>query len=158
MTEENKFILRQELCERLPYGLKCKIWYRIQDDSFLENEAALTPLWLAGSWKHIEDVTPYLRPMSSMTEEEKKELLTLLVGKDAVVHFQVENNGITNTDEKIQLGDNWKYHWLNFSNENISLYLDWLRTRHFDYRGLIGKGIALEAPEGMYECITAKTE
>lgn len=28
---------------------------------------------------------------------------------------------------------------------------DWLNTHHFDYRGLIGKGLAIEAPEGMYE-------
>ena len=28
--------------------------------------------------------------------------------------------------------------------------LDWLNTHHFDYRGLIGKGLAIEAPEGMY--------
>ena len=28
--------------------------------------------------------------------------------------------------------------------------IDWLNENHFDYRGLIGKGIALEAPDGMY--------
>lgn len=27
---------------------------------------------------------------------------------------------------------------------------DWLNAHHFDYRGLIEKGLALEAPEGMY--------
>jgi hypothetical protein len=30
-------------------------------------------------------------------------------------------------------------------------YVDWLNAHHFDYRGLIEKGLALEAPEGMYE-------
>ena len=29
-------------------------------------------------------------------------------------------------------------------------YIDWLNAHHFDYRGLIEKGLALEAPEGMY--------
>ena len=29
--------------------------------------------------------------------------------------------------------------------------IDWLNSRHFDYRGLIEKGLALEAPKGMYE-------
>jgi len=29
--------------------------------------------------------------------------------------------------------------------------VDWLNAHHFDYRGLIEKGLALEAPEGMYE-------
>jgi hypothetical protein len=29
--------------------------------------------------------------------------------------------------------------------------MDWLNVHHFDYRGLIEKGLALEAPEGMYK-------
>lgn len=31
------------------------------------------------------------------------------------------------------------------------LSTDWLNAHHFDYRGLIEKGLALEAPEGMYK-------
>ena len=27
---------------------------------------------------------------------------------------------------------------------------DWLNAHHFDYRNLIEKGLAIEAPEGMY--------
>ena len=30
-------------------------------------------------------------------------------------------------------------------------YIDWLNAHHFDFRGLIEKGLALEAPEGMYK-------
>lgn len=29
--------------------------------------------------------------------------------------------------------------------------VDWLNAHHFDYRGLIEKGLALEAPTGMYD-------
>lgn len=29
--------------------------------------------------------------------------------------------------------------------------IDWLLARHFDFRGLIEKGLALEAPEDMYK-------
>jgi len=29
--------------------------------------------------------------------------------------------------------------------------VDWLNAHHFDYRGLIEKGLAIEAPEGMYK-------
>ena len=29
--------------------------------------------------------------------------------------------------------------------------IDWFNKRHFDYRHLIEKGLALEAPEGMYK-------
>lgn len=98
----------------------------------------------------VKFIKPYLRPLSSMTEEEKEELLTLLVGKDAIDCFQIENNQITNTDEHIQFGPNWEYHWINFSNENISLYVGWANKHHFDYRGLIPMGLALVAPEGIY--------
>ena len=34
--------------------------------------------------------------------------------------------------------------------QQIALF-DWLNAHHFDYRGLIPTGLALEAPEGMYK-------
>ena len=41
-----------------------------------------------------------------------------------------------------------------FSNEigdiNTLESYDWLNKHHFDYRGLIEKGLALKAPKGMY--------
>lgn len=39
--------------------------------------------------------------------------------------------------------------WFNEIVSSIEI-LDWLLAYHFDYRGLIKKGLALEAPEGMY--------
>lgn len=38
-----------------------------------------------------------------------------------------------------------------FSLDGCHLSVDWLNAHHFDYRGLITKGLALEAPEGMYK-------
>ena len=35
--------------------------------------------------------------------------------------------------------------------DEVALHMEWLNEHHFDYRGLIGRGLALEAPEGMYE-------
>ena len=67
----------------------------------------------------IVDIKPYLRPMSSMTEEEKNE------------HF-----GRTMTIDIV---------------ETSQQVIDWLLKHHFDYRGLIPMGLALEAPEGMYK-------
>ena len=71
---------------------------------------------------YVENIKPYLRPMSSMTEDEKKEFSLLGVG----IHL--------------------------FKGPLIPSYdtLDWLNAHHFDYRGLIEKGLALEALEGMY--------
>ena len=71
-----------------------------------------------------EIVRPYLRPMSSMTEEERIESL----------EFAWEDD----------------YGRLASYNENIPKYIDWLNAHHFDYRGLIEKGLAIEAPNGMY--------
>ena len=68
---------------------------------------------------------PYLRPMSSMTEEEKIESL----------NFAWEDD----------------YGRLACYDGNVSEYIDWLNAHHFDYRGLIEKGLAIEAPEGMYD-------
>ena len=70
----------------------------------------------------VEKIKPYLRPMSSMTEEEKKEYIVLddLVTVDGVLVSSCST-------------------------------FDWLNAHHFDYRGLIKKGFALEAPEGMYK-------
>lgn len=43
-------------------------------------------------------------------------------------------------------------------NEHITIYddVDWMLAHYFDFRGLISKGLALEAPEGMYKIKTAK--
>jgi hypothetical protein len=68
---------------------------------------------------------PYLRPMSSMTEEERLKYCET-------------------TD--------WRYvdddHYEHF--ETLETF-DWLLANHFDFRGLIPMGLALEAPEDIYK-------
>lgn len=88
-----------------------------------------------GNWYPIEEageilIKPYLRPMSSMTDEERDEY----EGTFASV-YDVNDYG--------EDADSW--------HEEFSIdSLDYLNAHHFDYRGLIEKGLALEAPEGMY--------
>ena len=78
----------------------------------------------------IEEIKPYLRPMSSMTDEEKE-------------HLQSLHNIIT--DENY--GDGYSpAAW-----DAISEFNDYCNVHHLDNRGLIGKGLALEAPEQMYD-------
>lgn len=153
MTKEERELLFKDLCARLPYKVKVYGNYRYSNGDEIVDDKKIKAIDLSSLDWFVNgiDIKPYLRPLSSMTEEEKKELLTLLVGEDSISHFKVENDGIANTDENIQFGHSWQYHWLNFSNENMSLYADWLNSHHFDYRGLIGKGLALEAPEWMYK-------
>ena len=71
----------------------------------------------------LEDVRPYLRPMSSMTEEEEKKYLTF---------FTTDGRGFPTDD---------------VDKHKIDEYLDWLNSHYFDYRGLIEKGLAVELPE-----------
>lgn len=124
MTQEEKQLLIKDLCARLPYGVEIHITSDECDDGFRDGEFDNTL-----RYHHLEafvcdriEVRPYLRPMSSMTEEEENELTSIAV-----------------------LGG------YNTSVFNSFVVVDWLNAHHFDYRGLIEKGLALEAPEGMYK-------
>ena len=132
MTQEDKNLLLIDLCARLPYGVK--VWYKYYPTNITkqfatsirlaDNKIALsTKLNKEGDWHPIEEaneflIKPYLRPMSSMTDEELDE------------YEELEWSG-------------------DFENLSLPL-LDWLNKNMFDYRGLIPMGLALEAPEGMY--------
>ena len=134
MTEENKQLLLKDLCARLPYGVICHTekgaghLCSINQTIFgTEYGININPLkrdyFCDGDIETDEQaIKPYLRPMSSMTEEEENELTSIAV-----------------------LGG------YNDSVFNSFVVVDWLNAHHFDYRGLIEKGLALEALEGMYE-------
>jgi hypothetical protein len=79
----------------------------------------------------VEFIKSYLRPMLSMTEEEKREF----------VQFHCVTLCPIIIDEMLTLN-------------NESNMFDWLNEHHFDYRNLIKKGLALVAPEGMYKTKT----
>ncbi len=140
MTQEEKELLLKDLCTRLPYSAKVNHFGVIKE-----------LLWVIPSSENvmvgydindyedsvIEDIKPYLRPMSSMTEEEKKELKELC--KEDLSEFaEFICNGHGLSRDGIYMFDKLRE-------------LDFLNSHHFDYRGLIEKGLALEAPEGMYK-------
>ena len=130
MDNLDKAILLQDLSARLPYGVKGIITYNGGEDIFTL-EGIFNILFLSDTEScKIEDFKPYLRSMSSMTEEECIELGNI-------------EATIENISEVIP---NAPYYIEVVSSKQI----DWLNAHHFDYRGLIEKGLALEAPEGMY--------
>lgn len=114
MTQEEKQLLLKDLCTRLPYGVMCNHYNRTEIIANISDKGFYQPMSRDG-WHNIEEIKPYLRPLSSMTDEEKNELLQLMG---------------CGTDIK-----------------RVDFYI----SHHFDYRGLIEKGLALEAPEGMYD-------
>lgn len=87
MTQENKELLLKDLSARLMYGVMCQV----DDGAAGLNDGKLVEIDISkelvrfdddGYWDvYIDDVKPYLRPMSSMTEEEKEDLLITLLGK-----------------------------------------------------------------------------
>lgn len=126
MTQEEKQLLLKDLCARLPYGVMCRLSAKGANISITEK------LELGGLEHFIYgtmDVKPYLRPMSSMTEEEKEEV-------------------------RRRFCDEWEESimelYYSIEIRDVDCFIDWLNEHHFDYRGLIEKGLALEAPEGMY--------
>lgn len=132
MEQKLKDLLVKDLCARLPYGVKCNI-------NFNQKDGTLTTELLQGVMTDSVSVKPYLRSFSTMTEEEKEELLAIVKEESSDIVEQLKNN-----DCGIKEG---KYHFNSYKE------LDWILAHHFDYRGLIPMGLALEAPADMYELI-----
>lgn len=131
MTQEEKQLLLKDLCARLPHKVKIKCdGYPngVVVTGIIGEQVFHTPYFIGGEIiidKHtIDTVRPYLRPMSSMTEEEFKEYHSMLI--------DVDNSGLMNQGL-------------------ITKIVDWLDSKMFDHRNLIPKGLALEAPNDMYK-------
>ncbi len=157
MTKEDKELLIKDLCMRLQYGVICNTpkgngCLCSINQTIFGTEYGVNIKTTIRKYSNDREVyiKPYLRPMSSMTEEEKKDLLVTVVGNEGAKYFQVLADGsIGKTDAVIQDLNKFNMHWVNFNKDTVTLYLDWLNAHHFDYRGLIEKGLALEAPKGM---------
>ena len=152
MTQEDKELLFKDLCARLPYGVKCKIdlqgildYFEEYRKKFVDARNLESNLFDIISNKDyilygypcpervtllnfeglddygipIEFVKPHLRPISSMTKEEKNELLKIYEN-----HFPNHN-----------------------LREMQSECIDFYNKYHFDYRGLIEKGLAIAVTE-----------
>ena len=125
MNYEEKQLLLKDLCARLPYGVMYETSYgpRVLNDIFIYSNGPVYTDHGIGNYNEVygielENIKPYLRPMSSMTE------------KESAIKYELFGNYIL---------------------DNCPAYIDWLNAHHFDYRGLIEKGLALEAPEDMYK-------
>ena len=125
MTQEQKDLLLQDLCARLPYGVKVKFEYVITSPAkiiginkfFIECEDVTA---------NIEDVKPYLFPLSSMTEEQINELAKLDVSYgDYALHDSVLGLGI--------------------SVDEAYIFFEFCYKHHIDFLGLIDLGLAIDA-------------
>ena len=140
MTQEEKDLLLQDLCSRLPYGVKIELtnsWGYHHENIAKKGDITIDTLKgfsgkyftinhdnpLDWSWAdseiEVEDIKPYLFPMSSMTGVEVLEYISL---KESII----ASDDITYSFE---------------THESI----DWLNKNKFDYRGLIPMGLAKDA-------------
>jgi hypothetical protein len=150
MTQEDKELLFKDLSARFPYRVKvqydnqaCKLVV-INDDCtiLLLGEDGHKPNIEDDLFLNIEKAKPYLRPMSSMTEEEKDEMFGICTLSNCSVNSNWEFVGVEIMSSHPRYGDHYSTDYS---------VIDWLNKNMFDYRGLIEKGLALEAPEDMYK-------
>ncbi len=138
MTQEERDLLFLELSERLRYGVKVQT-------SLFENPTPIKGItedecWVYSDednyeWVNIEEVKPYLRPLSNMTEEEERELKK--------IHHQFDKGNFV--DAGVFSADDCGCTVFEMSN-----ILRYLRSRNFDYCGMIDRGLALVASKDMY--------
>jgi hypothetical protein len=129
MTNEEKSLLLIDLCARLPYGVIASI-RKPFGCVFSREEKELTIDDIKDFIENDEvRIFPYLRPMSSITTDEKMEWFNMRQNHCGMSGFNAIQERADFTSES----------------------LDWLNAHHFDYRGLIEKGLALEASEDMYK-------
>ena len=122
MKQEDKELLLQDLCSRLPYGVKCS--FGVDDTVYeitginptccgaSEIQATHIKSSINGDFR-LNSCKPYLFPLSSMPEEQEEEYNSLNCW---------ELGCFPHTEDA----------------------LDYLIVNHFDYRGLIEKGLAID--------------
>ena len=136
MTQEDKELLLKDLCARLPYGVKIELTWWVMDEGTCMS-TTLEP-------DHIEqirndelgdvEIKSYLRPMSSMTEEQCFDFYCRFV-----------ENEIDYNDFKKYYFDGCLWNKVLTLISDCGDIIDWLNKYHFDYRGLIEKGLAIDA-------------
>lgn len=126
MTDKEKQILLQELCSRLPYGIKVYCGEDIIMTLRQIDKNCFCECWENEDFKcHSRWMLPYLRSMSSMTKNEQEEFFNLIVCVD---------NGKAVIEE-----------------DKIDAYNNFIYSHHLDNKNFIEIGLALEAPEGIYK-------
>lgn len=140
MIQEQKDLLLKDLCARLPYGVKVQF----KTNSVIENKYKFI-YNVDGEYEYInigksnltldiikmlsnnciDEIKPYLFPLSSMTEEQKQ---------------YIKNRFCYDWDGEPY--DLWKYQ---IEIEDTDEFIDWFNKNHFDYRGLIPTGLAIDA-------------
>ena len=125
MNKEDKELLLRDLCNRLPYNVMCQVEFK-EDGKYNSKVMLLSGIFTdeadfttKGGSIYSNEYKPYLFPLSSMTEEEQRTLDSMCNGVEMVSRL----SGL----------------------KMFGKAFNWLNENHFDYRGLIEKGLAIDA-------------
>lgn len=141
MTEQQKELLLTDISARLRYGVKCSYYDKCVDE---QDEGTITGMQngtyfvIDGVCIDVENVRPYLFPISSMTEEQMNELEELCDIYSPDDDYRPYAYLGIKVLYKHVLDDGYKF---NFKRNVI----DWFNKKHLDYRGLIEMGLADDA-------------
>jgi len=133
MEKQDKELLIKELCARLPYKVRVKVWFTQQgvndeEEGELDVEKNFHNVLNDFVWGKIYDIKPYLRPISAITNEEQAEINAMAYA----------NKDYTGKEIYTFMGD-------------VFTHISWFLEHHFDVNNLIEKGLAFEAPKDMYD-------
>ena len=127
MTQEEQNLLLTDLSARLTYGVKAYVKYW----------SKLDRKWYEGVYT-VESIHPSLNNILVYSERGSVEVI---VGYDDydIKPYLFPMSEMTEEQEK-----EWRY---TLSSDGNITYetVDWLNKNHFDYRGLIEKGLAIDA-------------
>ena len=120
MAQEDRELLINDLCARLPFGVKVLYDTQIFEVQYIEPMYEEIKLLDNENYTlSIDEVKPYLFPLSSMTEEQTEELIKLI------------NTGQNDNNEFMR----------------SLCRIDFYHKHHLDYRGLIPMGLAIDATD-----------
>lgn len=133
MTQEQKDLLLKDLCARLPYGVialteKGKGHICDINLTIFGTEIGVNTNPCIRDTFVIEDIKPYLFPLSSMSEEQKN---------------YINNRWGVNENFNFKIDPNWGDYFVEL--RDAVDFIKWCYENHLDVNGLIPKGLSLDA-------------
>ena len=137
MKQIDKELLLKDLCARLPYGVKCIVTHSRTESGQRGDCGKLGTICREGIncladegnfFSEFGDFKPYLFPLSSMTEEQKK---------------YIDDRWGINEFFDFEINPDWGEYFVELG--DVVGYVNWLIENHFDIYGLIPKGLAIDA-------------
>ena len=130
---EDKELLLKDLCARLPYEVKVNVIYSNKNASSFRQRVCIEGdnelnTDIMGLYQCNEiDIRPYLFPLSSMSEEQKK-----FIKNNFCYDWDIDDHPYSWWAQSMEIGD-------------VDKLIDWYNKNHFDYRGLIPKDLGIDA-------------